>query len=265
MSRAFTSEDDTDGPLADIGERPVSDTPQPGDAGRAGQIDADGRRVARRAGQGRSRRGPLAHRHRFARPALLVGAPRDGRSVGAGAGQRGRPLRHDRDARGRRRHARKTWTIVGEDEADAASGTISHASPMAVALFGKSVGDVVTVGGREWEVVAIGSEFVRGQRKARRAGICQRRSAAANCNQTGRIATCDLSGLPDSEPGALAFLVAGDDVPAADGRRQVLLALEVALDDVAAHQQAAPVRLGLDVAIDRIVGRGKGAVRSSRA
>ena len=50
---------------------------------------------------------------------------------------------------------RKVWAIVGEDEADAAKGTISHASPMAVALFGKSVGDVVTVGGREWEVVSI--------------------------------------------------------------------------------------------------------------
>lgn len=49
----------------------------------------------------------------------------------------------------------KTWKIVGEDEADAAKGTVSHVSPMALALFGKGVGDTVTVAGKEWEVVAL--------------------------------------------------------------------------------------------------------------
>ena len=44
-------------------------------------------------------------------------------------------------------------SIVGEDEADAASGSISHVSPMAQALFGKRVGDVATVAGKEWEIV----------------------------------------------------------------------------------------------------------------
>ena len=33
--------------------------------------------------------------------------------------------------------------------------TISHVSPMALALFGKKVGDVATVNGKEWEIVAI--------------------------------------------------------------------------------------------------------------
>jgi transcription elongation GreA/GreB family factor len=51
---------------------------------------------------------------------------------------------------------RRTWRIVGEDEADAAQGSVSHVSPMARALFGKGVGDVVTVAGREWEIVALG-------------------------------------------------------------------------------------------------------------
>lgn len=50
---------------------------------------------------------------------------------------------------------RNVWKIVGEDEADAAHGTISHVSPMAIALFGKSVGDVVDVNGREWEIVSL--------------------------------------------------------------------------------------------------------------
>jgi transcription elongation factor GreB len=40
---------------------------------------------------------------------------------------------------------RKKWQIVGEGESDTAKGTISWQSPMARALLGKSVGDVVTV------------------------------------------------------------------------------------------------------------------------
>lgn len=47
------------------------------------------------------------------------------------------------------------WKIVGEDEADPAKGTISHVSPMAQALFGKKAGDLVTVNGREWEIVRL--------------------------------------------------------------------------------------------------------------
>ena len=49
----------------------------------------------------------------------------------------------------------QTWTIVGEDEADAAKGRISHVSPMAIALFGKAAGEVATVNGKEWEIVAL--------------------------------------------------------------------------------------------------------------
>ena len=50
---------------------------------------------------------------------------------------------------------RRTWTIVGEDEADAAKGTVSHVSPMAKALFGKGVGEEVKVAGKVWEVVSV--------------------------------------------------------------------------------------------------------------
>lgn len=39
----------------------------------------------------------------------------------------------------------KKWQIVGEGESDTAQGTISWKSPMAKALLGKFVGDVVTV------------------------------------------------------------------------------------------------------------------------
>ncbi|MCY0094869.1 transcription elongation factor GreA [Hoeflea ulvae] len=49
----------------------------------------------------------------------------------------------------------QTYRIVGEDEADPKSGTISFASPVARALMGKSVGDVVEVGEQELEVISI--------------------------------------------------------------------------------------------------------------
>ena len=51
---------------------------------------------------------------------------------------------------------RQTFRIVGEDEADAAKGSVSHVSPVARALLGKSVGDTATVAGGEVELVAIG-------------------------------------------------------------------------------------------------------------
>ena len=50
---------------------------------------------------------------------------------------------------------RQTFHIVGEDEADPAHGTLSHVSPLALALFGKQVGDVVVVGNTEAEIVKI--------------------------------------------------------------------------------------------------------------
>ena len=50
---------------------------------------------------------------------------------------------------------RQTFRIVGEDEADPTKGSISYASPLAQALTGKSVGDVVHAGGSDAEIIAI--------------------------------------------------------------------------------------------------------------
>lgn len=49
----------------------------------------------------------------------------------------------------------QTYRIVGEDEADPKAGTISYVSPVARALNGKSVGDLVTVGNQEIEIITI--------------------------------------------------------------------------------------------------------------
>lgn len=50
----------------------------------------------------------------------------------------------------------QTYRIVGEDQADPKAGTMSFASPMARALLGKAVGDVVGVGNGDVEIVRIG-------------------------------------------------------------------------------------------------------------
>ena len=49
----------------------------------------------------------------------------------------------------------QTFTIVGEDEANPAKGTLSYVSPLAHALIGKEEGEVVKVGEGEAEIVKI--------------------------------------------------------------------------------------------------------------
>ncbi|HXG78616.1 MAG TPA: GreA/GreB family elongation factor, partial [Methyloceanibacter sp.] len=50
---------------------------------------------------------------------------------------------------------RQTYRIVGEDEADPSLGTISYVSPVAQALMGKQVGDVVEAGTSEVTIIEI--------------------------------------------------------------------------------------------------------------
>jgi len=50
---------------------------------------------------------------------------------------------------------RQTYRIVGEDEADPSVGTLSYVSPVAQALLGKQLGDIVQAGSAEAEIVAI--------------------------------------------------------------------------------------------------------------
>ncbi|QUS40769.1 transcription elongation factor GreA [Tardiphaga alba] len=49
----------------------------------------------------------------------------------------------------------QTYRIVGEDEADPKAGSISFVSPVAKALTGKAVGDVVEASGQELEITKI--------------------------------------------------------------------------------------------------------------
>ena len=154
MSRAFTRQDDNDTNLSDIGERPVSPhrnlvTPhglELIDKELAGlreefaraEIDGDRERIA------------LVSRDLRYWNARRENAEVSVPDAGSKVVRFGMKVTVE-DEGGRRR----TWTIVGEDEADAAHGTISHVSPMALALFGKEAGDVVTVSARDWRIVAL--------------------------------------------------------------------------------------------------------------
>ena len=50
---------------------------------------------------------------------------------------------------------RQTFRIVGEDEAEPAKGTIPYVAPLARALVGKAVGDVVRLGDGEVAVLEV--------------------------------------------------------------------------------------------------------------
>jgi len=49
----------------------------------------------------------------------------------------------------------RTYRIVGIDEANPARGTLSHISPLAKALLGRSKGDTVTIGAAEAQILEI--------------------------------------------------------------------------------------------------------------
>jgi transcription elongation GreA/GreB family factor len=49
----------------------------------------------------------------------------------------------------------QAYRIVGEDEADPSAGSLSYVSPLARALMGKAVGDVVMAGQGEAEIIRI--------------------------------------------------------------------------------------------------------------
>lgn len=158
MSVAFTREEDAEAAAAFLPDRPVS--PHPNlvtaeglarldealaaartayqDAQAAGGVGTD------RSAMARAVRDLRYFAARRASAQLVLPAP------GSAAVQFGGRVTFDRED-GRR----QTFRIVGEDEADAASGSVSHVSPLARALMGKGVGDTAVVAGGEVEIVAV--------------------------------------------------------------------------------------------------------------
>lgn len=155
MSRAFTKEDDDTEAIAMVGERPVSPHRNLVTPRGLKQIEAEIARLRDEFSQAEKTQERVAVATHLRdlrywtarRETAELSEPEPGSDVvrfGMSVTIEGED------------GTRKTWHIVGEDEADAAKGSVSHVSPMAQALFGKRVGDAVTVAGREWEVVALG-------------------------------------------------------------------------------------------------------------
>ncbi|SDA63830.1 transcription elongation factor GreA [Mesorhizobium qingshengii] len=154
MSRAFTREEDSENAIAGVGERPISQHRNLVTEHGLAMIEenlADLRDILAKAERkaDRERIAVVSRDLRYwtaRRESAELSVPEPGSDLvrfGMGVTLEGDD--------GKKVH----WKIVGEDEADPAKGTISHVSPMAVALFGKKVGEVVTVNGKEWEIVKL--------------------------------------------------------------------------------------------------------------
>ena len=157
MSRAFVKEADGDTFSEDLPERPVSTAPNFVTARGLRLIDEelDELRKALASAQAAGERALLARHSRDLRywtsrrgSAQLVPPP-DNRDT-AGFGCAVTIERED--------GARQTYRIVGEDEADPSQGRISSLSPMAKAVSGRAVGDLVSVANGEVEIVAIDAD-----------------------------------------------------------------------------------------------------------
>jgi len=150
MSRAFVKEDDD--AVEDLPERPISTAPNFVTSKGLAAIEAEVARlsdVLSNAGEDRNERARIARDLRYwtARrsTAQLVPPPHDFEVARFGC-----TVTITRDD-GRS----QTFRIVGEDEAAPEHGTLSHVSPLARAVLGKSVGDTAPVAGHEVEITNI--------------------------------------------------------------------------------------------------------------
>ena len=153
MSRAFVKEQDNAGAEA-LPDRLISEHPNLVTREGLAQIEAEVTRLtqahaAAQAEEDRARAAATARDLRYwkarQQSAEVVTPPADPEHVHFGS-----TVSVERDD-GRK----QTFRIVGEDDADPAKGTIPYVSPLARALSGKSVGDVVKVGDGEVEILAI--------------------------------------------------------------------------------------------------------------
>lgn len=154
MSRAFVKEAEDGDSFDDLGDRPIS--PYPNDVTPEGLalIEEALERAHREhaEAQAKNDRRALAEAARDLRywnarraSAQVIPPPVDKEHVHFGSTV---TLMRD-DGR------KQTFRIVGEDEADIAKGKLSHAAPLARALFGRKAGETVTVGKNDVEILEI--------------------------------------------------------------------------------------------------------------
>lgn len=156
MSRAFVKEGDGDDPGA-LPERRISEHPNLVTARGLRLIEDQVARLEAEYATARAAddRSAIAHLSRDLRywaarlaSAQLAPAPADAETVAFGA----RVTIESAEG------ARRTYRLVGEDEADPAAGRISWFAPLARALAGREVGDTVSGPKGELEILEIEPE-----------------------------------------------------------------------------------------------------------
>lgn len=154
MSRAFVKEAEGGEAFEDLPDRPIS--PHPNFVTPEGLllIEAELTRLREdhAAAQAAEDKAGIAKTSRDLRywtarraSAQVIAPPKDAAEVHFGS-----TVTVERDDR-----RRQTFRIVGEDEADPVKGSISYVSPLARALAGKGVGELVHAGGSDAEIIAI--------------------------------------------------------------------------------------------------------------
>lgn len=154
MSRAFVKEPEGGEVFEDLPDRPISEHPNLVTAEGLARMEDTLTRLHKEhaAAQADGDKAALAHTSRELRywtarrsTAQVMAAPETSDKVKFGSTV---TIKRD-DGR------KQIWRIVGEDEAEPNEGTLSYVSPVARALMGKSVGDVVQAGAGEAELVKI--------------------------------------------------------------------------------------------------------------
>ena len=154
MSRAFVKEADEADTFDNLPDRPIGPEPNFVTPEGLAQIEAEVARLraAEEAAKARDDKGAMAEIARDLRywnarraTAELVPAVQDTDAVRFGL-----TVTIERGT-----GKRQSFRIVGLDEADPTRGKLSYMAPLARALTGKRVGETVTVGNDEAEIVAI--------------------------------------------------------------------------------------------------------------
>jgi transcription elongation GreA/GreB family factor len=158
MSVAFTKESDAESVAADLPDRPIPAHPNLVTPKGLAQIDTE--LTAARAAYAAAQAGDAISADRTA----MARATRDLRYWSARRASA--QLIETRPTDGtiafgntvtfaREDGRTQSYAIVGDDEADPANASVSYVSPLARAMIGKSVGDVVTLAGQEVEITAV--------------------------------------------------------------------------------------------------------------
>lgn len=154
MSRAFVREPDGDNDFEDLPDKLISEHRNLVTADGLAHIEAEtaAAQAAQAQAQAVNDRGLIARAQRDVRywsqrraTAEVMPHPTDAKLVAFGSAVT--------IARGDGR--RQTFRIVGEDQADPTKGTLSYVAPLAQALMGKAIGDVVRIGPADAEIVDI--------------------------------------------------------------------------------------------------------------